>query len=234
MIGVFDSGEGGKSVLKELKNRIPNQNFIYYGDNAYCPYGDKPISYVINRSDTIVSFLVEKKVDLVVVACNTATATSIDYLRSKYKIPFVGMEPAIKPAILHSKTGVVGVLATGNTFNGRLYKSTLKKYAKDTQVLQAAGDGLVELVEANILEGPEVDALIHKYLDPMLKANADQIVLGCTHYPFLLKSFKKIAGPSVTILSSESAIARQVINKLSTLKLPDEEGRIEYFSSKEI
>ncbi|MCQ2151649.1 MAG: glutamate racemase [Bacteroidales bacterium] len=237
MIGVYDSGQGGKSVLQELVKLLPEEDFAYYADTRYCPYGPRPASEVIERACAVADFLIEKGCELIVVACNTATAAAIDHLRSHYSIPFIGMEPAVKPAVLQSKTGVVGVLATKGTFKGSLYLHTLAKFKEDVKVIQQVGEGLVETVEKGVLDGPEVEALIHKCIDPMLEAGADHIVLGCTHYPFLQPVIERIAGEKVTIINPAPAVARQTKKILESIKgiepSSGKKGSITYYSSLE-
>ena len=237
MIGVYDSGQGGKSVLQELVKLLPEEDFAYYADTRYCPYGPRPASEVIERACAVADFLIEKGCELIVVACNTATAAAIDHLRSHYSIPFIGMEPAVKPAVLQSKTGVVGVLATKGTVKGSLYLHTLAKFKEDVKVIQQVGEGLVETVEKGVLDGPEVEALIHKCIDPMLEAGADHIVLGCTHYPFLQPVIERIAGDKVTIINPAPAVARQTKKVLESIKgiepSSGKKGSISYYSSLE-
>lgn len=217
MIGVYDSGVGGLSVWRELYKILPSEGYIYFSDSANCPYGIKPVEFITGRADVITRFFIDKGVDVVVVACNTATAAAIKYLRSTYSIPFVGMEPAIKPAVLTSETGVVGVLATANTFKGSLYHNTLERFASGVKVIERVGDGLVELVESGETQGEKAEHLLHLYLDDMIKAGADAIVLGCTHYPFLEKTIAKIAGENIKIINPAPAVALQterIINSI--------------------
>ena len=234
MIGVYDSGQGGKSVLKELRKVMPEEDYIYYADTAYCPYGPRPAEFIIQRACRITDFFIEKGCEMVVVACNTATAAAISYLRSHYSIPFIGMEPAVKPAVLHSKSGVVGVLATSGTFKGSLYLNTLAKFSGDVKVIQCVGEGFVETVEAGILDGPQVEALVHKCVDPMVEAGADHIVLGCTHYPFLQPVIERIAGPGVTVINPAPAVALQakrVRDNIKKTEPANKEGSVIYCSS---
>jgi glutamate racemase len=210
-IGIFDSGVGGLSVWKEILKLMPYARFSYVSDGAYCPYGPRPATEVIDRARAITRFLISIGSDIIVVACNTATAAAIDILRKEFDIPFVGMEPAVKPAILNSKSGVVGVLATKGTFGGRLYNNTLHKYALGVEVLEQTGDGLVELIERGEHEGNAVNILLRKYIDPMVKARADHIVLGCTHYPFLMREIEKIVGEKVVIVDPAPAVAKRLI-----------------------
>ncbi|MDR1349031.1 MAG: glutamate racemase [Prevotellaceae bacterium] len=216
MIGIFDSGVGGISVWKELYALMPNQDFVYVADSAYCPYGRKSTDEIIERAKKISEFLINRNADIVVVACNTATAATIEYLRSYFSVPFVGMEPAIKPAAIQSKSGVVGVLATAGTFKGSLYLNTLTKFASNVKVIEQAGDGLVELVESGNTHGHEVELLLQKYIEPVIDAGADNLVLGCTHYPFLADTIRKIAKNALSIINPAPSVAIQtqkIINK---------------------
>ncbi|MDR2652315.1 MAG: glutamate racemase [Prevotellaceae bacterium] len=216
MIGIFDSGVGGISVWKELYGLMPNQDFIYVADSAHCPYGRKSADEIIERAKKISEFLINKNADIIVVACNTATAAAIKYLRSHFSVPFVGMEPAIKPAAIESKSGTVGVLATAGTFKGSLYLNTLTKFASNVKVIEQTGDGLVELVESGKTCGHEVESLLQKYINPMIDAGADKLVLGCTHYPFLVDAIGKITNDALTIINPAPAVA------LQTKKIIDE------------
>ena len=234
MIGVYDSGQGGKSVLKELRALMPGEDYVYFADAAYCPYGPKSPEFIIERACAITDFLISKGCQIIVVACNTATAAAISYLREHYRVPFVGMEPALKPAALHSKTGVVGVLATSGTFKGKLYLNTLAKFSGDVRVIQRVGEGLVETVEAGVFDGPEVENLIHNCVDPMLEEGVDHIVLGCTHYPFLQPVIERIAGAGVTVINPAPAVARQtqrVLSQIKNTEPSEKEGSVQYFSS---
>jgi glutamate racemase len=218
-IGVFDSGIGGLSVWKEMVKVLPHESIVYLADNAHCPYGPRPEAEIIALCEKNVDFLLAHHCKLIVVACNTATAAAIEALRSHYGLPFVGMEPAIKPAALHSKTGKVGVLATQGTLNGKLFKSTSGKYATHVEMHVQIGHGLVELVEAGKAETPEAEHLLRKYVEPMLEKGVDQIVLGCTHYPFLLSTLQKIAGKAVNIVDPAGAVALQAQRLVSEKRL---------------
>jgi glutamate racemase len=237
-IGLFDSGVGGLSVWREVVKLLPCEHTVYYADSAYCPYGQKSSGEIIERSDRIMDFLTgQHQCKLIVVACNTATAAAIDHLRAAYPLPFVGMEPAVKPAALHSVTGVVGVLATQGTFKGRLYHETLERFAGHVQIIEQPGDGLVELVESGHTGGEEAQTLLEKYIRPMLQANIDHLVLGCTHYPFLIPAIRKITGNRVTILDSAPAVAQRVKFLLSQdrlLNVSGDKARHEFFSSGDI
>lgn len=210
MIGVYDSGVGGLSVWKELYGLMPAEDFIYFADNAHCPYGDKPVEYIRDRARRVTSFFVDKGVEIVVVACNTATAAAIDLLRSEFSIPFVGMEPAIKPAALATKSGVVGILATTNTFKGSIYRHTREEFASDIKVIEVVGHGLVEAVESSIIPY----GLLERYVGEIVGEGADVIVLGCTHFPFLQDQIQKIAGNDVLVINPAPAVARHTAKLL--------------------
>ena len=190
---------------------MPGQDYVYVADSAHCPYGDKSPDYIVARACAVVRFLMDRKADAVVVACNTATAAAVSCLRSRFPIPFIGMEPAVKPATLASHTGVVGVLATANTFKGSLYRDTVMKYAAGVRVIEKVGRGLVEAVE----RGEVPEALVRRYVREMTDEGADVIVLGCTHFPFLQEAIARAAGPSVRIINPAPAVARQTARVLS-------------------
>ena len=232
MIGVYDSGVGGLSVWKELRAVMPGEDFCYVSDGAYCPYGPKDPSFVVERAMAVSRFLYGRGAQLIVVACNTATAAAITALRATFDFPFVGMEPALKPAALHSQSGVVGVLATAGTFKGRLYLNTLARFSGRVRVIERVGTGLVELVEAGELSGPQVEALVASYVCPMLEEGADHIVLGSTHYPFLTGVIGQIVDRRAVIVNPAPAVARQAARVLAGL--PDRQagtGKSEFFST---
>ncbi len=210
LIGVFDSGVGGLSVWKEIVAVLPSEPILYFADNANCPYGDKSPEEIVALADRVTNFLIGKGCSIVVVACNTATAAAIEFLRAKYDVPFVGMEPAVKPAALRSTSGVIGVLATRGTFNGRLFQETSKRFASDVKVIMQPGYGLVELVESGDFSSIKVMELLHRYIDPMLDVGADHLVLGCTHYPFLLEAIQTVSKGQITIVNPAPAVALQV------------------------
>jgi glutamate racemase len=222
-------------VWREVVKLLPREHTAYYADSAYCPYGQRPAGEIIERCDRIMDFLIgQQQCKLVVVACNTATAAAIGHLRAAYPVPFVGMEPAVKPAAFHSVTGVVGVLATQGTFKGRLYHETLERFAGHVQIIEQTGDGLVELVENGDTGSKEAQALLEKYIRPMLHANMDHLVLGCTHYPFLIPAIRKITGSGVTILDPAPAVAQRIKFLLAQDHLfntSGDEARHEFFSS---
>jgi glutamate racemase len=231
MIGVFDSGLGGLSVLRELINQIPNKSFHYYADSGYCPYGNKPVSEVIARSELISQLLIDDGAEIIVVACNSATAAAIEHLRQHFEIPFVGIEPAIKQAALHTESGKVGVLATENTFNGKLFKETTARYASDKNVFIQVGHGLVEIVEEGRINHEESIRLLQSYIKPMLNEGIDQLVLGCTHYPFLIDEIRKMVPESLKIHDPAPAVARQANRLLVNREKADDPIEHKYFSS---
>lgn len=215
-IGVYDSGLGGLTVWREIRRALPGESLVYLGDGKNCPYGSRPREEVRRLADAAVGRLVAEGCKLVVVACNTATAAAIDFLREKYAaIPIVGMEPAVKPACLATRTGIVGVLATERSLDGDLFRRTAARYGDGIEVLTLPGRGFVELVEADREGTPEAEACVRAALEPMLARGADQIVLGCTHYPFLRSVMERVvAGRSVTILDPSPAVARRVVQLL--------------------
>jgi len=209
-IGVMDSGVGGLSVWRELIQLIPGADYIYVADSGYCPYGERTPEYIQDRCVKIIDYLLGEGVEMVVIACNTATAAAIDMLRERYSIALVGMEPATKPAALASKSGVIGVLATKGTFGGSRYINTLNMFAKDVKVLECVGTGLVELVETGQEHSPKAFSLLSKYVLPMVEQGADHIVLGCTHYPFLTQAIEELTEGKVTLVNPAPAVAQRV------------------------
>ena len=215
MIGIFDSGVGGLSVFREIRKLLPEESYIYYSDNAHCPYGEKSREYVIERARAITEFLVSKGADIIVVACNTATAAAIATLRNEFNIPFIGMEPAVKPAAAKTRTGVVGVLATSGTLKAEKYLNTRGKYAEEVRFVEHVGDGFVELVEQGRLSGTDAEDIVSKSLIPLLDEGADTIVLGCTHYPFLSETIASVAAGycpdrEITLIDPAPAVARHL------------------------
>jgi len=234
-IGIFDSGVGGLSVWKELIKVLPNENMIYYADSGNCPYGAKSQQDIISLSKNIVDFFISKNVKLVVVACNTATAAAIEYLRSNYDIPFIGMEPAIKPAAKNTENGIVGVLATEGTFGGRLFLETSEKWASNVKIEILVGKGFVELVEDADFDSKKCNNTIKRVIEPLLEKNIDQLVLACTHYPFLCDSIKKITkNNNIEIINPAPAVARHTFNILkekSILNKNQKQAHYQFFSS---
>ena len=211
MVGIFDSGSGGLSVLREILRLLPGERFVYYADNANCPYGEKTPEFIQNRSRAITEYLLSRGAQIIVVACNTATAAAISTLRNEYPVRFIGMEPAVKPAALSSKTGVIGVLATAGTLKGSKYLTTKGIYGDDVKIVEHVGQGFVELVENGILDGPLAEETVRKSLQPLLDAGADRIVLGCTHYPFLRAVIQRVTGPDVQIIDPAPAVAKHLV-----------------------
>lgn len=227
-IGIFDSGLGGLSVWREIWKGLPQASIIYAADSANCPYGDKSPTWVRDRSEVITRFLLEQNCQVIVIACNTATAHAIQHLRAQFGIDFVGLEPAIKPAALNSQNASIGVLATKNTLRGNHYLNTKAKYTQGIQVWEAIGQGLVELVENGVFEGEAAEGLLKKYLDPMLEKNIDQLVLGCTHYPFLIPGIKKVIPDKVNIVDPAKAVARRVAQVWKSRGRVESEGFSHY------
>lgn len=216
VIGIMDSGSGGLSVLREILRVLPDEKYIYFSDNAFCPYGEKSAEFISGRCHEIVSDFKEKGADAVVIACNTATAAAIPTLRAEFTgIPIVGMEPAVKPAALGSQSGVIGVLATKSTLKSTKYIDTRRRYTEGVKVMEHIGEGFVELVESLELSGPHAESVVRRSLQPMLDEGADTIVLGCTHYPFLLPVLEQIAGDGVKFIDPAPAVARQLVKVLN-------------------
>ena len=236
MIGVFDSGEGGLSVLKEITRLLPTEKYIYYSDNAYCPYGEKTPEFIQNRARAITDTLLEKGADIIVVACNTATAAAISVLRAEYpSVKFIGMEPAVKPAALGTVSGTIGVLATAGTLKGSKYLKTKESVDDHVNVVEHVGRGFVELVEEGKFSGPEVESVVSASLKPLLETGADIIVLGCTHYPFVKKQIRRVLGDDVKLYDGGRGTARElrrVLAKREALRRPEEgPGGVVFHSS---
>lgn len=219
-IGIFDSGVGGLTIWKEITKLLPNESTIYLADSKNAPYGQKSKEQIIQLSVKNTEILIKKGCKIIVVACNTATTNAISYLRKNYKVPFIGIEPAIKPAALQTKTNAIGILATKGTLSSELFSQTSSKFASSITVIEQIGEGLVPLIEQNKVQSNQTKSLLEKYLTPMLKANIDYLVLGCSHYPHLIPEIKKIVGNKVTIIDSGEAVAKQtntVLEKENTL-----------------
>jgi glutamate racemase len=210
-LGVFDSGVGGLSVLKAIRKQLPDEDVIYIADQAHVPYGPRPMQQVRSFSEEITRFLLSQGSKIIVVACNTASASALHSLRQDFpQVPFVGMEPAVKPAAETSRSGVVGVLATPATFQGALYASVIERFARGVTVLQHTCPGLVAQIEAGDLESAKTQAILEDALLPMLTQGIDTVVLGCTHYPFVIPLIEAISGPDVRVIDPAPAVARQV------------------------
>lgn len=214
VIGIMDSGVGGLSVFREIHKRLPDERYIYYSDNANCPYGEKSQEFIQDRCRAITSYMLEQGAEAMVIACNTATAAAISVLRQEYDIPFIGMEPAVKPAAMSTRTGVVGVLATSGTLRAKKYQDTKGRYVANATVVEHVGRGFVELVESNDVSSEHAREVVEESLRPLLDAHADVIVLGCTHYPFLKELISDIAGPGVTVIDPAPAVARHLVEVL--------------------
>lgn len=224
-IGVFDSGIGGLSVLREIRDLLPAEDLLYVADSANVPYGDKPDSYIRTRALALARFLHERGAKAVVIACNTATAAAVTLLREQLSVPVVAMEPAVKPAVAATRSGVVGVLATVGTLASARFAALLARYAGRVEVITQPCPGLVEQVERGDLAGPLTRALVEKYARPLLDRGADTLILGCTHYPFLRPLIAEIAGPGVTLVHTGPAVARQLQRVLAAQDLLAPAGR---------
>jgi glutamate racemase len=224
-IGVFDSGVGGLSVLREIRRELPGEGLLYVADSGYAPYGDKSTELIEARSIAIVEFLLSQNAKAIVVACNTATGVAIGTLRARFSLPIIAMEPAVKPAVTHTKSGVIGVLATSRTIASDNFARLHERFGADVKILMQACPGLVEQVETGDLSSHETRALIGQYVSPLLEQGADTLVLGCTHYPFLAALIREIAGPAVAIIDPSAAIARELRRRLAGADLLSIENR---------
>ena len=210
-IGVFDSGVGGLSVWREIARQLPHEDTLYFADQAHIPYGPRPMEQIRDFSEAIARFLLGRGCKAIVVACNTASAAALTGLREQFpEVPFVGMEPAVKPAVERTQTRVVGVLATPATFQGALFASVVERFANGVKLVNQVCPGLVEQIEAGKLDTPDTEALLHSFLRPIVEADADTVVLACTHYPFVVEPIRRIVGPGVNVIDPSPAIARQV------------------------
>lgn len=212
-IGVFDSGIGGTSIWTAIHQLLPNEKTIYLADTKNAPYGQKTKQEIVDLSKKNVDFLLDMGCKLIVVACNTATTNAIKELRQQYTVPFIGIEPAIKPAATNSKTQTIGILATQGTLNSELFNKATEMY-QDTKIIEQVGHGLVPLIENGDLNSPEMTQLLESYLRPMIEANIDYLVLGCSHYPYLIPQIKKILPEHIQIIDSGEAVAKQTQNIL--------------------
>lgn len=237
-IGIFDSGVGGLSVLRAVREQLPNESILYIADQAHVPYGSRPLGEVRDFSVEVARLLISQGAKLIVVACNTASAAALHRLREIFKsVLFVGMEPAVKPAVEQSQTGVVGVLATSATFQGELYASVIERFANGVNVLQDTCPGLVGQIEKGELDGPVTRVILETALTPMIKENIDTIVIGCTHYPFVIPLIKEIVGEKVRVIDPAPAVARQVGRLLDFFSLKnsmEERGKITFYTSGDV
>ena len=210
-IGIFDSGVGGLSVVREIHRQFPQENFIFIADQAHVPYGPRSLEQVRSFSEALTQFLLDRGARLIVVACNTASAAALYHLRETFpSVTFVGMEPAVKPAAEQTQSGVVGVLATPATFQGELYASVVERFANGVTLLQDTCPGLVQQIEKGELNTPATRAILASALHPMMVRKIDRVVMGCTHYPFVIPLIQEIVGPDVKVIDPTPAIARQV------------------------
>lgn len=216
-IGIFDSGIGGLSLFKEIRALLPYEHLLYIADSAHIPYGNKSTDYIQQRALTLVDFLLQQQVKAVVVACNTATVSAITLLRQRYTLPIIGMEPAIKPAALMTRSGVVGVLATEGTLISQQFITLMTRFAHHVTVVSQPCHGLVEQVERGEIATQKTRALLERYIAPLLAAGADTIVLGCTHYPFLRPLIEELVGPERSIIDTGQAVAREVERRLAEI-----------------
>ncbi len=236
-IGIFDSGIGGTSIFKEINTLLPHENIIYLADSKNAPYGNKTEEDILQLSIKNVELLCQKNCKLIVVACNTATTNSISYLRKKYAIPFVGIEPAIKPASLNSTSKAIGILATKGTLSSALFHETSELYTKGVKVIERVGDGLVPLIEAGEIDSQNIKDLLKKYTKPMLDAQIDYLVLGCTHYPYLIPELRKILPENVKIIDSGRAVAKQtkaLLRMYDLENLTSQSPKIQFFTNSNV
>lgn len=213
-IGIFDSGVGGLSVARCIRSRLPHEDLLYIADSLYAPYGDKSEQYIIERASDLTRYMLGQGAKAIVVACNTATVLAISHLRSVFDIPIIGVEPGVKPAVGGSRSGVVGVLATSRTVQSRSLQSLMQRFAGPAEVLLQACPGLVEQVENLALDSEETRVLLRRYIEPLLARQMDTLVLGCTHYPFLMPVICDLVGPDVEVIDTGAAVAREVERRL--------------------
>lgn len=234
-IGVFDSGVGGLSVLKAIRALIPAESLLYFADQSHVPYGSRSMTQIRDFSEAITRFLLARNAKLIVVACNTASAAALNHLRQTFPgVDFVGMEPAVKPAAERTQTRKVGVLATPATFQGELYASVVERFANGVGLLQHTCPGLVGQIEKGDLDGIETRAILEDALEPMLEAGIDTVVLGCTHYPFVIPLIQQIVGESVRVIDPAPAVANQAYRLLEAsgnLRSGEEPGEASYYTS---
>ncbi len=213
-VGVFDSGVGGISVLKHIRMRLPAEGLVYCADSRFAPYGNKPPEFISERSLALAEFLIGLGAKALVVACNTATAASVAMLRERLDVPIIGMEPAVKPAVAATRSGVVGVLATVGTLKSAQFAGLLENYGRDVRIVTEGCPGLVEQIEKGELDSEDTVRLVERYVKPLIDAGADTIVLGCTHYPFVAEAIRRVVGGDVTLIDTGSAVAKQLENRL--------------------
>ncbi|BBN60545.1 glutamate racemase [Hydrogenovibrio marinus] len=233
-IGVFDSGIGGLPIAQKIRELLPNEKLIYVADTFYAPYGEKSEDTILQRSLAVVDFLMSQDVKAIVVACNTATMVSIKTLRERYDLPFIGVEPGVKPAAIHTKTGVIGVLATEKTLTSHAFDALAKRVAGNAHMEIQPSPKLVRLVEALKLESEEAVKAVEEYVHPLIDKGADTIILGCTHFAHLSPIIEKVAGEKVSVISTELAVAKETVRRLKTEHLlsdSSQTGTTEFFSN---
>jgi glutamate racemase len=234
-IGIFDSGIGGLSVLRAIRAQMPEESILYFGDQGHIPYGPRPMEQIRNFSEAITNFLLERDAKIIVVACNAASAAALKFLRERFPdVQFVGMEPAVKPAVETTQTGKVGVLATPATFQGALYASVVERFANGVELFQSTCNGLVQQIEQGNLNGNETRRILEDALRPMLEKNIDTIVLGCTHYPFVIPLVQEIVGDKVRVIDPAPSVAKQAKRLLEAGGLKSEskvKGNVRLFTS---
>lgn len=233
-IGLFDSGVGGTSIWKEINTLLPNEHTIYLADSKNAPYGQKGVDKIIELSIKNTEILLEKGCKLIVVACNTATASAIKLLRQRYKVPFIGIEPAIKPAALKTETKSIGVLATKGTLTSDLFHKTTDMYTNGIKITERIGEGIVPLVESGEINSSEMKTLLSTYIQPMLEANIDYLVLGCTHYPYLIPQLIELLPNNIKIIDSGEAVAtrtRAILEKKKLLNIQATPAQHQFFSN---
>jgi glutamate racemase len=234
-IGLFDSGVGGLSVLRAVRQELPHEDLLYFADQKFCPYGPRPAAEIRALSRRVAEFLLSQNCKAIVVACNTASAAALDDLRRDFpEIPIVGMEPAVKPAALNSQTRKIAVLATSATLQGDLFQRTRAAHASGVEVLVQYPTDWVERVEHGEVDSPETEASVRQVVEPLLESGVDEIALGCTHYPFLTPLIEKIAGTRITILDPSDAVARQtarVLRERDLLNPQEDQGRQVFYTS---
>jgi glutamate racemase len=233
-IGVFDSGVGGLSILIEIRRELPHEDLLYVADSGYAPYGEKPADEIEERAHAIVDFLVAHGAKAIVVACNTATGVSVDALRGRWPMPIVGIEPAIKPAVATTQSGVVGVLATTQTIASSRFARLVETFGTGVHVLAQACPGLAERVEQGDLSGAATRRMVEEYVRPLIARGADTLVLGCTHYPFITSLIQDAAGPGIAIINPAAAVARELrrrLNQACLLASGERSGATRFWSS---
>lgn len=236
-IGIFDSGIGGTSIWKEIQKMLPYESCIYLADSKHAPYGEKSKNEIIDLSVKNTEYLLQKGCKIVVVACNTATTIAIQYLRDNYDIPFIGIEPAIKPASLKSQTKVIGILATKGTLSSDLFQETSSLYAQGIKVIEKEGKGIVQLIESGALQSSKMTELLNDYLNPMIEENIDHLVLGCSHYPYLIPLLKEMLPHSVKIIDSGMAVAKQtkaILSQKNMLSNDENEAYHQFYTNSDV